>query len=321
VTRNTVAATFLRLTYRLPIALEEEWIAALWSAGTLGLSYLSASEEGEVRLEAWFDLPGPDLDEAGWSDRGLNREAREEIEARDWLANWRRLSRPRPAGQRFLLDPREPEEVSGEDPALGEASRILLRLPARNAFGAGSHETTRLAVELLENRASKGPVGATVLDVGTGTGVLAFAALALGARLAIGFDIDPVSPFQARTNSRLNATVVGDGKFVCFAGDAQALRAGQNYDLIVINVLPDRILPTLPNLVGRLVQGGELIFSGMVEEQVGEVVDHCARLGLMMIESRQEGEWVALTLVRSGLFEDGLFEGGLFETDSETETA
>ncbi len=302
---GAVVDRYLRLTYRLPANLEEEWIAALWEAGTLGLHNLPASEEGEVRLEAWFAPSAPDLDETEWSRRGLRREAARLIEARDWTATWRRLSQPRQVGQRFVLDPREPEEVAAAgvaeavpaQPRSRPTRRTLLRLPARNAFGSGSHESTRLAVELLE---ASCPVGAMVLDVGTGTGVLAFAALALGARLVVGFDIDPVAPVQARANARLNAGVLGHGRWLFFAGETAALRGGPHYDLALVNVLPGHISAALRAIAERLLIGGEMILSGFIEEQEVAVVERCARLGLVVRRTRREGEWVALSLERGG---------------------
>ncbi len=301
-----MAEHHLRLTYRLPASLEEEWVAALWEAGTLGVQTLPETVAGEARIEAWFALPEPALDEAAWHHRGLRREGAQEIEASDWLAHWRRLAKPQPAGTRFLLDPREPAdaeaEVEDEERTRGRkrgtSARILLRLPARNAFGSGSHESTRLALELLEARSQRGMADAAVLDVGTGTGVLAFAALALGARWVVGFDIDPVSPFQARVNGRLNAPVLADGRFVCFAGGIAALCPGVRFDLALVNVLPGRIMADLPAIADRLAEGGDLIFSGIVEEQVAKVVDDCARLGLILTQCRSDGEWVALSFRR-----------------------
>jgi len=110
------------------------------------------------------------------------------------------------------------------------AGRRLLRLPARAAFGTGSHESTSLALELLEDADLQ---GRRVLDVGTGTGVLAFAALAFGAASVTGFDVDPASPFHARDNSALNGLHPR-----LFAGRLAALREKPLFDLALVQRRP-----------------------------------------------------------------------------------
>src|SRR5262249_18536591 len=107
----------------------------------------------------------------------------------DPLAVFRAASRPFPVGKRFWLDPGEPPH------AAAPPGRIALLLPASTAFGTGGHESTRLALESLEEQ----PIaGAEVLDVGTGSGVLALAAAALGSRRAVGLDTDAEAVFVAR---------------------------------------------------------------------------------------------------------------------------
>lgn len=326
--------SYWRLTYLLPAAIEEEWVAALWSAGTCGVQnlppdgelLLAAPEEegaeaagepaGPVRLEAWFLEPPQRLagvlDEAAWHARGLRRESCEEVASQDWLAEWRRQAQPLAVGERFLLDPREPEEGPPEEASAGDSTgRIILRLPARNAFGTGSHESTRLAIELLEDSAV---ADARVLDVGTGTGVLAFAALVLGARRVVGFDIDVASAVQARLNAVLNAAVLnaavlsagalnaavlnaGVRRFAPFAGTGAAMAPSARFDLLLVNVLPGRILDHLPPLVATLRPGGVLLFSGIVEEQGPTVKARCGELGLTATAERRQGEWVAYRFV------------------------
>ena len=176
------------------------------------------------------------------------------------------------------------------------AGRRLLRLPARTAFGIGSHPSTSLALELLEGAEL---AGRAVLDAGTGTGILAFAALVWGAAQVVGFDSDPVAAFQARTNSRLNALHPS-----LFAGRAAALAPRQRqgaagtFDVVVANVVPEEILPDLADLLPALAAGGELILSGLPAERADEVAARLAALGLTETGRRLDGEWVALQLVR-----------------------
>lgn len=277
-----------RIVYRLPADFEETAAAELWAAGTLGLE-VKDGDEGRVRVEAYFSGDGPESDPLlGFS--GVERVGIERVEERDWLAEYRARARPFAVGRRLWVDPGEPE---GAAPAAPEGRR-LLRLPARTAFGTGSHESTRLAVELLED---VGVAGRSVLDVGTGTGVLAFAALALGARRAVAFDVDPGAALYARTASRLNAL-----RPRLFAGEVAALAAAVRFDLALVNVIPELILPALPEIAARVGDegggGGELVLSGILAERGNSVLERAGALGFVERGRRTAGEWIAFRLAR-----------------------
>lgn len=268
---------YLRHVYLLPPDLEEIVLVDLWSAGTLGVQS-SSGPDGEVRLEAWFpEGSEPDVPERPGVRPGL----RDTIVDADWLAGYREKAVPFPVGATLFVDPREPEETASEVPE----GRRLLRLPARTAFGIGSHESTSLAVELLE---AAGVRGKRVLDVGTGTGILAFASLILGASEVVAFDIDPASPFNAMVNRRLNRLHPR-----LFVGTSAPLRPDALFDLELINVIPEEIGPEMPGLVRRLRPGGEAILSGILAERGAEVLDTVRALGLVERERREAAEWVA----------------------------
>jgi ribosomal protein L11 methyltransferase len=208
--------------------------------------------------------------------------AEEPVPDTDWLAQYRERAQPFPVAATFFVDPREPEEPAAVVPA----GRTLLRLPARAAFGIGSHESTSLALELIE---TLDLTGRDVLDAGTGTGVLSFAALLGGARRAVGYDVDPASPFHARDNSRLNSLAP-----VLFAGLSTALRQSPRFDLALINIVPEQILPEMPGLVRLLRPGGELILSGILAARGRQVLDRMRGLGYAEADRREAGDWVAL---------------------------
>ena len=274
----------LRRTFFLPPALEDFFTADLWQEGTLGV--LSAQEpDGRLRLEAWFAEGAPAWAPGGWPEQGVALVREETIEEQDWLAAWRSQAQPIPVGRTFFLDPREPEEELPDIPD----GRRLLRLPARAAFGTGSHESTSLALELLE---SMDLSGRRVLDVGTGTGVLAFAALLGGASLAVGYDLDPAAPFHARDNSRLNHL-----RPHLFAGRLAALREVPLFDLALVNVVPEQILPEMPGLAARLREGGEAVLSGILRERGRQVLDRMRSLGFLEADRREAGDWVAFRVV------------------------
>lgn len=266
---------YLRRWYLVPAEREEDVSAELWAGGTLGVE-VKPGADGRVRIEAYFAVGAPAID--------LEAAGEEVVPETDWFAAYREQARPFPVGRGFFVDPREPDEESVE----ASDGRRLLRLPARGAFGIGSHESTRLAIELLEEI----PVeGKTVLDVGTGTGILAFVALERGARRAVGYDVDPAAPFHARDNGRLNGIRAG-----WFAGGAAAIGDAARFDLALANVVPEQILPDLP-AIARRIEGG-MVLSGILGERGEEMLTAVRRLGFAERARRVAGEWVAFYVER-----------------------
>lgn len=269
---------YRRLSFHLPPDLEDALVGELWLAGTQGVQSLPG-DDGRLRVEAYFP--------AGTEELGLELPAGvvlaadEVLADEDWFAGWRERARPFSVGRTLFIDPREPEEAPEEVPA----GRTLLRLPARAAFGTGSHESTSLALELLEDAEV---AGRRVLDVGTGTGVLAFASLLSGACSVVGFDVDPAAPFHARDNSALNGLHPR-----LFAGRLAALRERPLFDLALINVVPEQILPEMPELVRLLRPGAEAILSGILAERGRQVLDRMRGLGFVERDRRTAGDWVA----------------------------
>lgn len=266
-----------RLTYTVPADQEDDTVAELWERGTVGVQVLDG-EDGIVRLEAYFDGDSP-AELPGARFLGA-----EEVPAADWLAPYREAARPFSVGERLLLDPRDPEGV--EAPVA--PGRVTLRIPARTAFGTGSHESTRLALELLEGVDLR---GRRVLDVGTGTGILAFAALAFGSRSAVGFDVDPAAPLHARANARLNSLHPS-----FFAGSLEALADGPargRFDLALVNVIPEEVAGDLPRIASLLAPGGEAILSGILVVAGPRVLADWGALGFRPVAERTAEEWVA----------------------------
>jgi ribosomal protein L11 methyltransferase len=276
---------YVRRFYHVSPELEDIVLADLWEAGTVGVQSI-AGPDGEVRLEAWFSEGSqPELP----ARPGVRPGGQDTVPDLDWLAGYRAQATPFPVGRTLFVDPREPEETP---PTALEvpAGRRLLRLPARTAFGIGSHESTSLAVELLEDSDLR---GRRVLDVGTGTGILAFASLLLGAAEVVAFDVDPASPFNAMVNRRLNRL-----QPQMFVGTSAALRPGAPFDLELINVIPEEIGPEMPGLIERLRPGGEAILSGILAEKGDEVLETVGRLGLEERGRRTAGEWVAFSMAK-----------------------
>ncbi len=246
--------------------------------------------DGRVALEVYLDAAAPWFDAARLAARlGVELVGSETVEDRDWMAAYRQAARPFELGRNFEIDPSEPA-TADPLPPVAAASRRRLSLPARRAFGTGSHATTRLAVELLEDLAAVGAVaGRTALDLGCGTGILAFVALALGARGATALDVDPAAVFQARLNSARNHLWPR-----LVAAPVSALAPDRQFDLVLANVLPEN-LDALEEaeVARRLVPGGQLVLSGVLASRADEIAGRWRLRGLLPSRQREAEEWVA----------------------------
>jgi ribosomal protein L11 methyltransferase len=159
------------------------------------------------------------------------------------------------------------------------------------AFGTGTHETTRLCATLTEDYMKP---GARVLDVGTGSGILAIAASKLGAGEVMAYDIDPVAVRVAQENCDVN----GCDNVTCGISDLLAgvkLQPG-GYDLCVANIVADIIIRMLPDVGAYLKPHAPIILSGIVAEREAEVKSFAEGLGYKVLDSAHENDWAALII-------------------------
>jgi ribosomal protein L11 methyltransferase len=208
-----------------------------------------------------------------------------DIPEEDPLAVFRAASRPFAVGERFWIDPGDPCDSQAP------AGRIALRLPASTAFGTGGHESTRLALLCLEEEP---PEGLEVLDVGTGSGVLALAAAALGARRAVGLDTDSDAVFVARENLRRHPFGT---RVSLLAGDAGAV--ARAFPLVLANLLPEEFLAGKSGVLRRVAPGGRLILSGLPLEAEEGMLARLRSRRWGLAGRRAEGEWACLCLERA----------------------
>ena len=282
-----MAACWLKVSLRVEQGDIETAGAQLWSLGTVGFEQRWA--DGIYLVEAYFELPSrlpAAATEAGtgfWNGRGARLDRVETIAEEDWLAEYRRRAAVIHLGRGFLIDPREPG-LAPETPD----GRVLLRLPARQAFGTGSHQSTRLVAEWLEDQDL---ARTRILDVGTGTGILAFVALSLGAPTVVAVEIDPAAGLMARINQRLNRAV-----FPLVVGTVDALGSSEIFDLALVNVLPDRIAGDLERLATLVRPGGRAIFSGIIAESSAKVLQSLKQVGFAPKERIRADEWMALVV-------------------------
>lgn len=201
------------------------------------------------------------------------------------LDAWRAFARPVPVGERLLVRP--PWVPAGPH---GGAVPVVID-PGR-VFGSGAHASTRLALAALE-RLVRG--GERVLDAGCGSGVLAIAALALGAAHAVGVDHDPAAVVASRANAARNAV---DGRFTVTGGALGEVAADHApFDLVTANLLLPDLLSLAPALAAALAAGGSLVVSGFLVDQRNPVISAAAPLGLTPVGEEIADGWLALTFV------------------------
>lgn len=282
---------YRRLVFGVEAGDLDRLAGALWECGTLGIEELGDAGAGSVIAYFAEDARCSGVDWGRFGARLLASEAYEEL---DWMAAYRERARPLPVGQRLIVDPREPEQAgewAGPEVAT-QPGRRLLRLPARTAFGTGSHASTRLVVELLDEMELN---GLSVLDVGAGSGILSFAAHLFGAARVVGVEIDLGAALLAAQNRRLNDL------FPAFvAGGVGALESVSSFDLALVNVLPDRVSADLGQIRRLLRRGGSAIFSGILTDAVADVEARLVRAGFRRRCLRTSEEWGALLVEVGG---------------------
>jgi len=208
----------------------------------------------------------------------------EEKEVEDWLEVYRRELEPFEVGRRFWIDP-DPD--SGKSAPSG---RLRLVMEPRMAFGSGSHETTQLMLKAMEKETL---LGRSVLDIGSGSGILSLAALRLGAARAVGLDIDLQSVLVARQLLRDQEIEL---RPIYLAGSLDAL-APSLFDLVLCNMLSRYFLPQLEEIAS--LAGECLLLSGLLREEEETVIRRSRALGLRPGDVLRLGEWSCLRLERT----------------------
>lgn len=216
--------------------------------------------------------------------RGVRYRLVTDIPEGDPLEAYRLASRPFLVGGRLWIDPGDPS--SAQPPA----GRIALRVPASRAFGTGAHESTRLALLALEQERLE---GRCVLDVGTGSGILALAAVALGAESAVAFDVDADAVFVARENAARHPF---GHRVRMFAGETVSLAA--RFPVVVANFLPEEFFAISALLLARVAPRGLLILSGIPVAQAQDVRRRVRSPRWSLAGRIAEDGWTCLSLER-----------------------
>jgi ribosomal protein L11 methyltransferase len=218
------------------------------------------------------------------------------VAEQDWVTLSQAGLEPVRAGRFFVHTPAYREAVP--------AGAVAFEIEAGLAFGTGQHETTTGCLMALDRLKREGFVARNLVDVGTGTGLLAFAGLHLWPRArATASDIDPISIDVTRENAGVNKVALGAGpgrldSAVAAGLDHPKLRRRAPYDLIVANILAGPLIELAPSLAPVLVPGGRLILAGLLDTQAPRVIRAYRREGLRWSFTIQRGEWPTLVLRR-----------------------
>ena len=216
---------------------------------------------------------------------GIDNEIKcELVDDADWNENWKKYFKAFEIGERLAVCPSW-ESYDNKD------NRTVISLDPGAAFGTGSHATTSLCLEILEKRVTN---DTTVLDIGTGSGILAIAADLLGAKSAIGVDIDAQSVKTAIANAEINGV---SEKTEFLVGDLAEKVSGK-YDIVCANIVADVVMRLFDNVADFMKDGGILIVSGIIDMRAAEVEKSALEHGFKIAESLMREEWHAYVLTK-----------------------
>lgn len=289
-----MTGTYQTLTVDLPEAESEAAQDLLHEAGAMGLEVrdretptmpgVRAPAAGEAILVAYFE-DAPTAEEARTALAEAHPAARAQLaeeQQQDWSNAWKAHIKSVQVGRLWVGPPWEAQNAP--------ADKVRLVIEPKMAFGTGDHPTTSLCLGAVDDYMSTHP-GASVLDVGTGTGVLAIAAKKLGAGRVVGTDNDPVSVELARENAVDNGTPELE-----LSGKELTAVEG-SFDLVVANILANTLIELAPLIVPKVKD--RLLMAGVLAHQKAEVEAAYVNLGLVPEPGAQQGEWVRLDFHRA----------------------
>lgn len=273
-----------------------------WDADiVLSGSEIAEDRPDDWRLEAWLPRKPSRADKsaiAALFAGGAPEFTVEQLPDADWVTESQQGLEPIRAGRFHVHTPDRPASET-------QGVRDFV-IPASQAFGTGQHTTTASCLAMLTEMKRKGVTVRNCADIGTGTGLLAFAALDLWPRaLATASDIDEVCVEVVEENARLNGVAMGAGPgqltmLVADGMDHPLLKARGPYDLVIANILAGPLISLAADFASALVPGGQLLLAGLLETQEPQVRAACRRAGLRLAAREVNGDWSILWLRKRG---------------------
>ncbi len=275
----------------LDVSFEQEDALSEWlSEGGATATYREA--DPPQTLFAYFPPGLTPPDPAGLAAFDAKLLAAEVFEDQDWLAKSREGFGCLEVGRTFFIRP------LWEDTPAPDGRRPVVVNPGL-AFGTGGHETTRLCMAMLEDLALDGRLQDPVLDIGSGTGILALTAHVLGAREVTAFDIDPDCGPAMDEMVEMNRALVGEATpFRAFVGTLDDPKVQGPYRLLLANILLETIQMLLPRMAEVCQLGGLLVASGILAERQDEALVSLTLGGFKPLRVETEGAWVAILAQR-----------------------
>ena len=257
-----------------------------------GIAYLSffVEEDSDKDIDELVEQVKQELEDLKmFMDIGEGTITISETEDLDWINNWKQFF------HQFYIDDilvvPSWEEIKEED-----KDKMILHIDPGTAFGTGMHETTQLCIRQLKKYITP---ETELLDVGTGSGILAIISLMYGIKHAVGTDLDPCAVEAVRENMEVNN--IKPEAFDMMIGNIITDKSVQDkvgyekYDIVVANILADVLVPLTPVIVNQMKKGGIYITSGIIDNKEQTVVDAVKAAGLEVLEVTYQGEWVSVT--------------------------
>lgn len=255
-----------------------------------GVAYLNFYLDEDEDVDAMLKKVKAELDDLrNFVDIGEGTITTSQTEDKDWINNWKQYFKQFYVDDILIIP--SWEEVKEED-----KGRMIIHIDPGTAFGTGMHETTQLCIRQLKKYVTE---ETELLDVGTGSGILSIVALKLGARHAVGTDLDPCAVPAVEENKEANDIPVQ--YFEMMIGniiddkETQDRVGYEKYDIVVANILADVLVPLTPVILAQMKKGGIYITSGIIDDKEETVVNAVKEAGLEVLEVTHQGEWVSVT--------------------------
>ena len=290
----------LRLEQEFPVELEDSFY---WLLSNLEIHRFSfehdPSEKNTQTLFVWLPLHEWSVNEQRILVQSLISLAKTfdfilpackwiEVKDEDWSLSWKKNWKPDPVGRSILILPAwldVPEKF---------LERKIIRLDPMSAFGTGSHPSTRLCIEALDNEP---PLGKTIADLGCGSGILSLTALKLGAKSTFSVDTDSLAISATKINSALND--VSENLLNVFLGSIEEIEANmpkEKIDLVLCNILAPVIKLLGPSFEKIIGHKGKVILSGLLVQQIKELQEFFFQLGWQVLEIKTKDQWALMVL-------------------------
>lgn len=255
-----------------------------------GVAYLNFYLDEDEDVNAMLEKVKAELEELRmFVDIGSGMITLSQTEDKDWINNWKQYFKQFYVDDILIIP--SWEEVKEED-----KDRMIIHIDPGTAFGTGMHETTQLCIRQLKKYVTS---ETELLDVGTGSGILSIVALKLGAKYAVGTDLDPCAVPAVEENKEANEIPVE--AFDMMIGniiddkEVQDKVGYEKYDIVVANILADVLVPLTPVILNQMKKGGIYITSGIIDDKEETVVNAVKAAGLEVLEVTHQGEWVSVT--------------------------